>query len=100
MAFPLASLGEIMMNPTTMVQRNLASLEAEEMIRSQPMDAVALLGGCDKTVPAQLMGGISGGAPMLEVVAGPMYSGRYRGERIVRMHGLSSILGWSIDPVD
>jgi dihydroxy-acid dehydratase len=82
MAFPLASLGEIMMNPTTMVQRNLASLEAEEMIRSQPMDAVALLGGCDKTVPAQLMGGISGGAPMLEVVAGPMYSGRYRGERI------------------
>jgi dihydroxy-acid dehydratase len=82
MAFPLASLGEIMMNPTTMVQRNLASLEAEEMIRSQPMDAVALLGGCDKTVPAQLMGGISGGAPMLEVVAGPMYSGRYRGERV------------------
>ena len=82
MVFPLASLGEIMMNPTTMVQRNLASLEAEEMIRSQPMDAVALLGGCDKTVPAQVMGGISAGYPMLEVVAGPMYSGRYRGERI------------------
>jgi dihydroxy-acid dehydratase len=82
MVFPLASLGEIMMNPTTMVQRNLASLEAEEMIRSQPMDAVALLGGCDKTVPAQIMGGISAGYPMLEVVAGPMYSGRFRGERI------------------
>jgi dihydroxy-acid dehydratase len=82
MVFPLASLGEIMMNPTTMVQRNLASLEAEEMIRSQPMDAVALLGGCDKTVPAQVMGGISAGYPMLEIVAGPMYSGRFRGERI------------------
>ena len=57
--FPTISLGEVFLNPTSMLYRNLMSMDVEEMIRAQPMDAVVLVGGCDKTVPAQLMGAVS-----------------------------------------
>ncbi len=60
-SFPTISLGEVFLNPTSMMFRNLMSMDVEEMIRAQPMDAVVLIGGCDKTVPAQLMGAASAG---------------------------------------
>ncbi len=82
LAFPTISLHEILTAPTTMLFRNLAAMDTEEMIRAQPMDAVALLGGCDKTVPAQLMGAISANVPMVSVVAGPMFTGSWRGQRL------------------
>ena len=65
-----------------MMFRNLMSMDVEEMIRAQPMDAVVLVGGCDKTVPAQLMGAASADVPAVQLVAGPMMTGRYRGERL------------------
>lgn len=80
--FPTVSLGEVFLSPTSLYYRNLMSMAVEEMIRGQPMDSVVLLGGCDKTVPAQLMGAISAGKPFIQVVAGPMSTGRYRGERL------------------
>jgi len=80
--FPTSSLPEIMMNPTSMYLRNLMAMETEELIRSQPMDGVVLVGGCDKTVPAQLMAGISAGIPFMQVVAGPMVPGRWQGEKV------------------
>lgn len=80
--FPTASLPEIMMNPTSMYLRNLMAMETEELIRSQPMDGVVLVGGCDKTVPAQLMAGISAGIPFMQVVAGPMIPGRWQGQKV------------------
>jgi dihydroxy-acid dehydratase len=80
--FPTTSLPEIMMNPTSMYLRNLMAMETEELIRTQPMDGVVLVGGCDKTVPAQLMAGISAGIPFLQVVAGPMVPGRWQGEKV------------------
>src|SRR5215813_13675046 len=80
--FPTISLGEVFLNPTSMMFRNLMSMDVEEMIRAQPMDAVVLIGGCDKTVPAQLMGAASAGKPAIQVVTGPMMTGRYRGERL------------------
>ncbi len=61
--FPTTSLGEVFLNPTSMVYRNLMAMDTEEMVRAQPMDAVVLIGGCDKTVPAQIMGAISAGVP-------------------------------------
>src|SRR5205807_5575929 len=67
--------------PTSMMFRNLMSMDVEEMIRAQPMDSVVLIGGCDKTVPAQLMGAASAGRPAVQVVTGPMMTGRYHGER-------------------
>ena len=82
MAFPTTSLGEVFLDPTSMMFRNLLALEVEELVRAQPMDAAVLLGGCDKTVPGQLMGAISAGRPVLEVVAGPMIAGRWQGQRI------------------
>jgi dihydroxy-acid dehydratase len=82
MAFPTMSLGETLLSPTSMLFRNLAAMETEELIRAQPMDAVVLLGGCDKTVPAQLMAAISADVPALLVVAGPMSTGRWRGRRL------------------
>ena len=60
-AFPTISLGEVFLNPTSMMYRNLMAMDTEEMIGAQPMDAVVLIGGCDKTVPAQLMGAASAG---------------------------------------
>src|SRR5215467_3830132 len=80
--FPTISLGEVFLSPTSLVFRNLMSMDVEEMIRAQPMSAVVLIGGCDKTVPAQLMGAISAGVPAIQLVVGPMMTGRYRGERL------------------
>jgi dihydroxy-acid dehydratase len=81
-AFPTISLGEVFLNPTSMMFRNLMSMDVEEMIRAQPMDSVVLIGGCDKTVPAQLMGALSAGRPAVQLVTGPMMTGRHRGERL------------------
>jgi dihydroxy-acid dehydratase len=82
LVFPTISLGEIYLNPTSLFLRNLMAMDTEEMIRAQPMDAVVLIGGCDKTVPAQLMGAISAGKPAIQLVTGPMMTGRHRGERL------------------
>ena len=71
-SFPTISLGEVFLSPTSMMFRNLMAIDVEEMIRSQPMDAVVLIGGCDKTVPAQLMGATSAGIPAIQLVTGPM----------------------------
>ncbi len=80
--FPTTSLGEVFLNPTSMVYRNLMAMDTEEMVRAQPMDAVVLIGGCDKTVPAQIMGAISANVPAVQLVTGPMSTGRHRGERL------------------
>ncbi len=80
--FPTISLGEVFLSPTSLKYRNLMSIDTEEMIGAQPMDAVVLMGGCDKTVPAQLMGAVSAGRPAVMLVAGPMMTGRHRGERL------------------
>src|SRR5574342_736903 len=80
--FPTVSLGEVFLSPTSLKYRNLMSIDTEEMVRAQPIDAVVLMGGCDKTVPAQLMGAVSAGRPAVMLVAGPMMTGRHRGERL------------------
>jgi dihydroxy-acid dehydratase len=80
--FPTVSLGEVFLNPTSMVYRNLMAMDTEEMILAQPMDAVVLIGGCDKTVPAQLMGAASANVPAVQLVTGPMSTGRHRGQRL------------------
>jgi dihydroxy-acid dehydratase len=80
--FPTISLGEVFLHPTSMMFRNLMSIDVEEMIRAQPMDAVVLVGGCDKTVPAQLMGAASADVPAVQLLAGPMMPMAYRGERL------------------
>ncbi|MGQ0663928.1 MAG: dihydroxy-acid dehydratase [Pseudomonadota bacterium] len=80
--FPTISLAEVFLAPTSLMFRNLMSIDVEEMIRAQPMDAVVLMGGCDKTVPAQLMGAISADRPAIQLVAGPMMTARYRGQRL------------------
>ena len=80
--FPTVSLGEVFLSPTSMMFRNLMSMDVEEMIRAQPMDAVVLVGGCDKTVPAQLMGAASADLPAVQLLAGPMMPTSFRGERL------------------
>ncbi|MDK1493892.1 dihydroxy-acid dehydratase [Sinorhizobium sp. 7-81] len=80
--FPTVSLGEVFLNPTSMMYRNLMAMDTEEMIGAQPMDAVVLIGGCDKTVPAQLMGASSAGLPAVQLVTGAMSTGRHRGQRL------------------
>jgi dihydroxy-acid dehydratase len=80
--FPTISLGEPFLSPTSLMFRNLMSMDVEEMIRAQPMDAVVLVGGCDKTVPAMLMGALSADKPAILLVAGPMMTGRYREARL------------------
>jgi dihydroxy-acid dehydratase len=80
--FPTVSLGEVFLHPTSMMFRNLMSIDVEEMIRAQPMDAVVPVGGCDKTVPAQLMGAASADIPAVQLIAGPMMPTSYRGERL------------------
>ncbi len=80
--FPTISLGEVFLSPTSLKFRNLMAMDTEEMIRAQPMDAVVLMGGCDKTVPAQLMGAISAGRPAIQLVAGPMMTSRHGGDRL------------------
>jgi dihydroxy-acid dehydratase len=80
--FPTISLGEVFLNPTSLKFRNLMAMGTEEMIRAQPIDAVVLMGGCDKTVPAQLMAALSANVPAVQLVAGPMSTGRHKGERL------------------
>jgi dihydroxy-acid dehydratase len=80
--FPTVSLGEVFLSPTSMMFRNLMSIDVEEMIRAQPMDAVVLVGGCDKTVPAQLMGAASADLPAVQLLAGPMMPTSFQGERL------------------
>src|SRR2546425_6748296 len=80
--FPTISLGEVFLSPTSMMFRNLMAMDVEEMVRAQPMDAVVLVGGCDKTVPAQLMGAASADVPAVQLLAGPMMPMDYRGERL------------------
>ncbi|MDX1663709.1 MAG: IlvD/Edd family dehydratase [Candidatus Promineifilaceae bacterium] len=77
--FPVMSLGEILMRPTTMLFRNLASMDVEETIRANPLDGVVLLAGCDKTTPATVMGACSVDLPTIVVSGGPMLNGQYRG---------------------
>lgn len=80
--FPTISLGEVFLSPTSLKFRNLMAMDTEEMIRAQPMDAVVLMGGCDKTVPAQLMGAVSANKPAIQLIGGPMMTGRHKGERL------------------
>ncbi len=79
---PAMSLGEVFMKPSTMLYRNLLAMEVEEQLRANPVDGVVLMGGCDKTVPALLMGALSMNLPAVFVPAGPMLSGNWRGERL------------------
>lgn len=78
--FPTISIGESFAQPTSMYLRNLMSMDTEEMLRAQPMDAVVLIGGCDKTVPAQLMGAASAGIPAIQLITGSMLTGSHRGQ--------------------
>ncbi|RWE79603.1 L-arabinonate dehydratase [Mesorhizobium sp.] len=79
---PAMALGEVFMKPSTMLYRNLLSMQAEEQLRANPVDGVVLMGGCDKTVPGLLMGAFSMNLPTIFVPAGPMLSGNWRGERL------------------
>jgi dihydroxy-acid dehydratase len=81
-SFPTISLHESFAWPTSMYLRNLMAMDTEEMLRAQPMDAAVLIGGCDKTVPAQLMAAASADVPAILVVTGPMLPGSHRGERL------------------
>jgi L-arabonate dehydrase len=80
--FPVMSLGEILMRPTTMLFRNLMAMEVEEQIRAYPLDAVVLLSGCDKTTPAMLMGAASADVPAIMITGGPMLRGMWRDREI------------------
>jgi dihydroxy-acid dehydratase len=80
--FPVMSLGETLMRPTTMLFRNLVSMDVEESIRANPIDGVVLLAGCDKTTPALLMGAASCDLPTITVSGGPMLNGKFRGQDI------------------
>src|SRR6202163_1008895 len=82
LGFPTISLGEVFLQPTSMMFRSLLSMDVEERICAQPMSAVVSIGGCDKTVPAQIMGSLSAVLPAIQLVAGPMMTGRYQSERI------------------
>ncbi|KIW80155.1 dihydroxy-acid dehydratase [Fonsecaea pedrosoi CBS 271.37] len=80
--FPTISIHESFASPTSMYLRNLMSMDTEEMIKAQPVDAVVMIGGCDKTVPAQLMGGISANKPVIPLITGPMMPGSVEGVRV------------------
>jgi dihydroxy-acid dehydratase len=82
MVFPTISIGESFAHPTSMFLRNLMAMDTEEMIRAQPMDAVVLIGGCDKTLPAQVMAAASVNLPAIVVPTGPMVVGHYRGDML------------------
>ena len=79
---PALSLSEPFVKPTTMLYRNLLAIECEELIRSHPIDGVVLMGGCDKTTPALIMGATSAGLPAIFVPAGPMLRGHFRGQTL------------------
>lgn len=80
--FPVMSLGETIMKPSTMLWRNLASMDVEETIRANPLDGIVLLTGCDKTTPSTLMGAASVNLPTIVVPGGPMLNGKFRGKDI------------------
>jgi L-arabonate dehydrase len=80
--FPVMSLGETLMKPTTMLYRNLASMDAEESIRGNPLDGIVLMGGCDKTTPSILMGACSVDLPTIFISGGPMLNGKHRGKDV------------------
>ncbi len=80
--FPVMSLGETIMKPTTMLWRNLVSMDVEETIRANPLDGIVLLTGCDKTTPSTLMGACSVGLPTIVVPGGPMLNGKWRGQDV------------------
>ncbi len=82
MVFPTISIHESFAHPTSMVLRNLMAIDTEEMVRAQPMDAVVVIGGCDKTLPAQIMGTVSAGLPTVVVPVGPMVVGHHKGEML------------------
>ena len=80
MEIPVMSCGETLTKPTSMLYRNFLAMEAEEMIRANPIDCAVLLGGCDKSTPALIMGAISAGVPAIYVPSGPMIKGNWRGQ--------------------
>src|SRR5579871_751696 len=80
MVFPTISIAESFSHPTSMYLRNLMAMDTEEMIRAQPMDAIIVIGGCDKTLPAQIMAAISADLPTVVIPVGPMVVGRHKGE--------------------
>jgi dihydroxy-acid dehydratase len=80
MVFPTISIAESFSHPTSMYLRNLMAMDTEEMIRAQPMDAVVVIGGCDKTLPAQIMAALSADLPTVVIPVGPMVVGHHRGE--------------------
>lgn len=82
MVFPTISIHESFASPTSMYLRNLMAMETEEMIRAQPMDSVVLIGGCDKTLPAQIMAAVSSDIPAVFLPTGPMATGHHKGERL------------------
>ena len=93
MEFPTISIHESFAYPTSMFLRNLMAMDTEEMIRAQPMDAVVLIGGCDKTMPAQLMAAASADVPAIVVPVGPMLVGHHRGRDARRLHRLPAPVG-------
>src|SRR5215212_3826317 len=82
LTFPTISLGEIFLSPTSMLHRNLAAMDTEEMIRAQPLDGVVLLVNCDKTTPAALMGACSADIPTIVLSGGPALNGWFRGQML------------------
>ena len=82
LVFPTISISEPFSRPSSLLLRNLMAMDVEQMIRCSPLDAVVVLGGCDKTVPAQLMGVVSADVPTIAVTAGPRPVGRWRGEAL------------------
>ena len=82
MVFPTISLGETFLSPTSMMYRNLMSMDTEEMVHAQPMDGAVLIGGCDKTLPAQLMGAANALIPIISLITGPQLTGHSEGERL------------------
>ncbi|WP_255269607.1 dihydroxy-acid dehydratase domain-containing protein [Actinomadura madurae] len=82
MELPTISLGEDLMKPTAMLYRNLMAMEVEETIRAHPLDGVVLLGNCDKTIPAQLMGAASANLPALQLSGGYRRTGRFHGAEV------------------
>ena len=80
--FPTISLHESFAYPSSLILRNLLAMDTEEMLRALPLDAVVLVGGCDKTIPAQIMGAVSADVPAIVAPVGPMLAGRDEGERL------------------
>ena len=79
---PALSLSENFVKPTTMLYRNMLAMEVEELLRCHPVDGAVMMGGCDKTTPGLVMGGISAGLPMIYLPAGPMLRGNYKGQHL------------------